>query len=462
MNTIKIACLSIVFSLILAIGIMPGTARAQICEATYEMIVSLLLPRFGFPTVWDATYGDRDHMVQLTTGLPLENGTILAAGRKLDKESYQPTEIVLTELNRRGRSLREQAVPAKPGENPVKMIPLEKGYILVSSIKSGARNERGQVRVSWYDKDLKPTKDKLLSDSNFDYEALGVVAATEGNGFIVIVRASKHTDPEDRNGLLIRLTPMGGVVWKRAYRPGIPNAIHSLSPVDDASYIAAGEIQMEDGRMGGWVLKLGYDGTILWQRTYPRGAGAVLNDGAYFERPDNETNGFVMLGDSTPLDDGHNAAWIMAIDPLGEVLWQRYYRHADFAFSGKALMVTPEGRFNLLLNASTEENDPELRDHIRMVSLSPRGVLLEDEAYIEGRQAKAMDFVPGPNGERVVTATIESDAKPPPIEEILEEDKTGQPAEQTDEAEVKPPPPVQEGWVFIGTALDPYNDPCVK
>ena len=49
-------------------------------------------------------------------------------------------------------------------------------------------------------------------------------------------------------------------------------------------------------------------------------------------------------------------------------------------------------------------------NHVRLLTLSPRGAMIQDESYYEGLQARATGFTEGWNGERVITAIIEDDA----------------------------------------------------
>ncbi len=477
MNTTKTTLLSIIFSLALLPAVLPGKSYAQVCEATREVIVTLLLPRFGFPTLWDANYHDRDAMVQMASGVPLEGGTVMTVGRKLDKEDHHAKETYLAELNRRGRAVNEKFYAAKAGEQPVKVIAFGERYIVVSNMVAGARKEQQQMRVTWYDKDLALKREKIIKSDTYNYRATSLIPALDGKGFIVVAHAFQRDENGEKNGLLIRMNAKGDIQWKRAYRPGIPNQIVTLTPYDEDSYIAAGEIRQEDGRMGGWVLHLGHDGTILWQRTYPRGKAAKLTMGAPFPLLGEKAaagmkDNIILTGQTTPLDDTPPAAWLMALDPTGEVLWQRYYRHDDFVFDGKAVQAEKDGRINMVMNAFALE-DSDQRDHIRLLTFSPRGVMLQDESYITGRQATATDFFSGGNGERIVTAIIEDDAQPPPIETILNEeegDASGSAAESEEqdepeeetEAAPEEEPPVHEGWLFVGVPLDLYEDPCHK
>ncbi len=441
------------------VSLMPQTAKAQVCDTLFEVITTLRPPTFGFPTVWDAKYGSKDHMVQLSSGVPQEGGTVMAIGRRLSKESFQPENIVMVELNRRGRALKEEMTKAKDAEVPVKMIQIGNEFIAVSNIRGGTKLEQKWIRLSWYDRDGKYKREKIIKDPVFNFEAKGLIESVEAKGFITVIHGTNRADETDQNGILMRFNTGGELMWRRAYRPGIPNVLNSVVPVDERSYIAAGRIILDDGRMAGWAMKLGYDGSIHWQRTYPRGGFSVFDHVDLDVGGTVEGHNFILSGASSPLDDGPDAAWVMEIDAQGEPQWQRYYRRPDYALYGNWVRVEDDGRIVVMMNAEATD-DGGGHDHVRILTLSPRGVLIQDESYTEGLQANATDYVPGWNGERIFTSIIEDDMGQSGEEEIPINVIGLIDNPEVAEAEEEPLEPVQKGWVFVATALDFYEDPC--
>ena len=131
--------------------------------------------------------------------------------------------------------------------------------------------------------------------------------------------------------------------------------------------------------------------------------------------------------------------------------------------TGKWVMHHPDGRIGLFMNAKALESGNGT-SHVRLLTLSPRGAIVQDEAYYEGLRARATDFTEGWNGERVLTAIIDDDAtltgneiEPIVVVGLAADDGSDGKGE---EDEKKPEDPVLKGWVFVATALDPYEDPC--
>lgn len=444
-----------------------GQALNPLCDTPAEIIVTPHSHIFGVPTVWDAAYGRHDKMVQFESGVPLADGTIMSWGRTLSKTDYKADKTLLVQLNRRGRALIMQEYPARTSELPVDLIHLDgKAYVASSNVRAGKNNARKEVRLSWYKDDATYRFEKIIRDDVYDYESHGLVPAVDGNGFVAILHALNRRDEDDQNGVLMRFSRDGTLLWRRAYRPGTPNLLADLAELPDGNYIATGRIQTEDGRSGGWALKLGPDGTIIWQRTYQRGGFAVLKRGAVSPRRSPDANNILVAGDAMPLDGKPEAAWVMEIDPLGEPLWQRYIRREDYALGTFGLMPHPDGRLTLALNAKlADENmrSVDERDHIRLFTVSDHGVLLNDEAYVEGLEAEGKVLKSGRNGERVVIASAISDSRPvTPAEQLAQAMAAKDPAAA---AEIKRAPPTadeidHEGWVFVATALEKYDDPC--
>lgn len=442
----------------------PLPAKAQVCEAAFETITTLRPPTFGFPTVWDAKFGQKDSMVQLASGVPMEGGTVFVIGRSLHKQDFKPQEIILAQINRRGRALKQEHYPAKAGEDPVKLIKLGNELVAISNMRGGKGNAEKWARLSWYDLEGKFKREQIIKDSKYDFIATNLVSATEQAGLVAVLHAISRDDPADQNGLLVRFTPSGQQLWRRAYRPGIPNMLTNLVGVSDSKYMATGRIRLDDGRLSAWALMLGYDGAINWQRTYPRGISSMFHNVVNAPARTADGSGFFLIGETDPLDGGPAAAWIMEISALGEPLWQRYFRRPDYMLKARWVTVHEDGRIILMVDARVVDGKGG-HNHARMLTLSPRGEIINDEAYYEGLETRAADFTDGWNGERIMIANITDDQidggdEPEPVVVV---GLAAAPVIHDEAAdEDAPRDPVLKGWVFVATALDPYKDPCAR
>lgn len=432
----------------------------QSCKVVYEAIITLYPPRFGIPTVWDASYRKHNSMIKFADGIAYEDGTVMAVGEIVslgDEDSY---ETVLARLNRRGRALIEKRYKARLNEHVFDIIETDKKEIIAASTFLGTKTAYW-LRLAWYDKDGDFLREKIIKDPKYDYKIRAMHTAIDGSGFILLLKAEDRKGIEEEHGVLMRFSPEGKQLWRRAYRVGTPNIISGLGLVRNRKhYLASGSIQMDDGRMAGWVLELNHDGTVVWQRTYPRGASSMLNKGV-------EVNGkYILVGDAKPLDGTANAAWVLAISSFGEPLWQRYLRSGDHKISGLAIMKNEDNRLSVLLNAKALPANDQ-KDHFRLLTMTHYGALLDDEPYVNGFGAQAEKLFKGHRQERIVIANSESDSRMHDtsnqvrlsifsgIELVEDAQKDSGKDDKDNKGQI-----LTEGWVVVATSLDPYEDPC--
>jgi hypothetical protein len=397
------------------------------CAYNREVISGLGGPRFSTPSVWDATYPRPERGVQFFSSLPQEDKTILSVGRTLDLKTGRPMELLFVQMNRRGRTVMEQTAKLQGNELPVKMLEAKGGVVVLSDLRR-ADGRPKQARLAFYTKGGALKNEQVFERGGYAIEATSIARVSEGKGFIVALHAVNPRNSRDEYSEVLRLNESGRVSWRRTYQPGAGNMLMDIVPAGDG-FMAAGRIRTEDGRGAGWGMKLTSDGTIVWQRTYARGGFALLRKVMKVD------GGFAMFGDSRPADGTPGAAWLMMVDDAGNPQWQRFYRRDGAAFVAAGLMDGKDGRMTLMVNARRMAGGKD-DDHVRLLSVSPQGALLRDEAYIRGKTARASDLVSGWTGERIVTASIDA------------------PEAVTSQA------PRFRGWVLVATAPDPYADPC--
>lgn len=480
----------IVFLSFLFIGIaLPQSLHAQQCEPFDEIIVTLRDPSFGQPTVWEATYKRGDSTpVEFYSILYQSKRTAIVIGKRLNAKASN--ELFFIEINRRGRVLREVLYPAMPEEVPKKMFRHNDRIVVLSDYiqpketggPSYEKTAERKVKLSFYDDEFVQKDEIIIQDPEHNLTAQSITKNSAGDGFIIVMQAENVKDKKDKHSVIAEYSVEGKEIWTRSYRVGIPNRITRIKAVDDRSFIAVGQIEALESMDSGWVMKLDKSGAILWQQTYRRGAEAdvqdvvILDPNTSFSQPS-----FLFLGNVKPNDGSKESTWVVRTDSLGQVLWQRYFRVENHAFKSRWLHDYGDGRVLVIGNAEADKDDDNGRNHIRMLSLSPRGIILGDEAYIEGFDSKAIDFIPGPNKERIVASQVSIDVNAverlDPIQ-VLGIGREDQPEEEVDEffefseefsmivkqvqKDTRKRQDIRKkGWVLIAPALDRYTDPCL-
>ncbi len=422
-----------------ALCLFAAAAQAAMsCRVTPEAIVTLNPPSLGTPFLWDAHYATQDAMTLLVSSVALPGGTVMAVGIVSGKDKAA-SRIVLAELDRRGRAVSEKSYPAKKGEVPVAMAEAGKNLVVLSAL----RNAEHAARVAWYDKGGKFIKDAVLQNNAYDYDASAL--ATTGDDVVVAINAVNRKQARDKQGILASFDSKGAKLWQRTYSPGSGNAFDGVAVLADKSILATGRIRINDGRQAGWVMKAAANGAIMWQKTYPRGANATLEQGAAIG------SGLVVSGEAMPLQGGTRAVWVMALDSDGNTIWQRYINAWNFAFSSVGLLTEDDGRVVVGISAKAVGGEGT-RNHVRLVMFSPRGDFINDEAYIDGIGARAGSVIRGWTDERIVTATTDSDDKP--------QTDMSSPFKGTNKNPTGPI--VEKGWVFVASGAEAWTDPCAS
>lgn len=462
------------------------------CSVAKESIVDLRAPVYGYPTIWNNLYTHEGQSTQIKAGLPSKDQNVIILGRNMMPDGETVDKIFIAEMTQRGRPLAEGVFAAKPSEDPVGILPIGEGYVVLSNIKIGEEKMRWAVRLSWYDDAFQYISDNIVQDPEFDYHAAYITKPSEGDGFLVVVNAQSSSEGKQSNrdvkehyGRFLRYDSKGTKMWDRSYRVGIANKMFKAIVIPDEGYLAIGQIELDDGRQAAWTLKTSTKGSILEQSTFPRGVGSVIYDGLFF--PENRLTNQprkILVGKSTPFGEGKDAAWIVAVNTLGETIWQRYFRNEDYNFAARYIHSAKDGQLTLGVNA-TGTGKTGNNNHVRYFILSSGGVFNKDEGYRQGINAKATDFFPGLDGERIVTGIVEglpgeqfneevetfflSERKIRNEAGIVEEVKTvvrslgdvlGTKEDDKAVTAANKQAVVEKGWIFLATPLPPAQDAC--
>ena len=144
---------------------------------------------------------------------------------------------------------------------------------------------------------------------------------------------------------------MAQLSWSRAYGwPGGDRATgillamietaNAMAPTSDGGYVVAGWTEsFGAGQDDVWVLKLDSLGNVQWQKTY----GGPEEDWAYAIAPTSD-GGYVVAGVTGSFGAGEGDVWVLKLDGLGNVQWQKTYggTGGDWAY---AIAPTSDGGY---------------------------------------------------------------------------------------------------------------------
>lgn len=122
---------------------------------------------------------------------------------------------------------------------------------------------------------------------------------------------------------VLKLKPDGTVEWQKTYRGGDYNNTECIQQTLDGGYIVTGyTLSLNPGSedINAWVLKLGSDGTVEWQKTH----GGVYPDWARSIQQTSD-GGYIVTGFTVSFGAGVEDIWVLKLRPNGMVEWQKTY-----------------------------------------------------------------------------------------------------------------------------------------
>jgi Secretion system C-terminal sorting domain len=123
------------------------------------------------------------------------------------------------------------------------------------------------------------------------------------------------------------------LVWAKTYGGSKQDYANSIVVTKDNKYLIVGSTFSFDGNIDSirglsadvWLLKLDSNGNILWKKNYGGSSGETM-----FAITQTTDNGFIMVGatgssdgDVTTVNRGLSDCWVIKIDSLGTIQWQK-------------------------------------------------------------------------------------------------------------------------------------------
>ena len=431
-------------------ALVPLQARAQRCDFDVEAILKLREAEIGAFAIWDGVHGDEDHDERYGAAVAMENANMYVAGTRGSLGQAYP-DLTLQEIDRRGRVAWETKRKVKGLDNILSVHRYGDDYMVLARIQEA--KEISSLWIGVFDGRGALRREKTFRHKNGSFVYGSVALAPDGKGLVMAASVEDKRSAAPRFSEFYRLNSKMQVISKRAFNPGPDNGLYSITPSKDGRYLATGYVNNARDRKTGWLLKVDERGGIDWQRQYPRGVGAELTKVAQMSDGSIAVLGTALPGQEDPL----KAGWLMRVaGDNGEMQWQRYFTN-DMDYTGKGLMVNKDDVMSVMIDAkpikSTFAEEGEVvKDYARVVTLNPRGVVFDSQAYFQGEIADVHDFVLGPSGERIMVGTTQ-------IAYQQENDVVS-----GDGAKAEAGKPIEkrsnEGWIIATPKVDSYIDPC--
>ena len=447
--------------------VQPQAAYSQRCDTDEEAIFKLHRPAIGAYAIWYGVHGDEIAQERYIAGVLNDKNNIIVVGERMLKGDPFPT-LVLSEIDRRGRvvvdfkrkvdRLHQVLNIKRSGENIVVTALLTDKR--KDPKKSGSEDERLVFWVGLFKQDGAFIRDARFRSKSGSPVIFGdVLAEDNGKAFVMVLETRDAQSGATRISEFYRLNRNLKVSSWRSYNPGPDNGFHGIVPMKDGNYMISGYIDNARNRKTGWLLKVDPNGGIIWQRSYPRGIGAKLAKTA--EMPDGK---IVAVGVALPAQENSlKAGWLMSLQPdNGELIWQRYFS-GKVDYSAKDLIISEDGLISVMLDSKpvagvVDAEDDTTRDYVRLVTMNPRGVIFDSQAYYQGQVADAGAMILGPKDERIIIGHTEILYQKESVDDVMSGDDTMQ--KNKSDTEIESFVRSDEGWIVAAPQVSEYEDPC--
>ena len=205
--------------------------------------------------------------------------------------------------------------------------------------------------------------DKTLGGNQDDF--LHTIVQTIDDGYILSGHSKSGISGEktensrgDFDYWIIKLDSSGNIEWQKTIGGNGPEVYCSIIQTTDGGFLLGGYSQSnisgektENSRGGDdcWILKLNSSGNIEWQKTIGGSGREYLfsmlqtNDNGYILGSTSSSN---ISGEKTENSRGQTDFWVIKLDNLGNIMWQKTIGGDDTDFL-KDIIQTSDGSYML-------------------------------------------------------------------------------------------------------------------
>jgi hypothetical protein len=167
---------------------------------------------------------------------------------------------------------------------------------------------------------------------------------------------------------LVKTDSLGNILWSRCYGGTHKETASQMIYANDGGYVLTGktgsvdgDISHNNGQYDVWVVKVDWEGEMVWERTFggsrsdwANGIGLTSDGGYVVGAGTGSSNGDVNCSDSLPSE--WSSAWVIKLNTEGQIEWQKCYggTASDVVVD---IMQTSEGGYIFLGQISSNDGD---------------------------------------------------------------------------------------------------------
>lgn len=223
-------------------------------------------------------------------------------------------------------------------------------------------------------------------------QAYDIALTPEGDYLIVGSTEALSLSHGKEDVYVIRMDPLGEILWERAYGGRGNDYARSVVPLSDGGCLVVGATGSIDGDImknyGGldfWVIRLDREGNLIWERNY----GGMYNDVAHVIVEGDEPGTFLVVGSTDSPDHditifrGKTDILVIKIDTLGRKIWSETYGGSSFE-EPYSVVRAKDGTF--WISGTTFSKDDQIikakgKGDLWLFRINGKGELLESHNF---------------------------------------------------------------------------------
>ncbi len=215
---------------------------------------------------------------------------------------------------------------------------------------------------------------KCFGGTNDDY-AYSIQQTNDGGYIVAGATQSNDGDVSGNHGgmdmWVVKLDNLGNIIWQKCLGGTDVDWAYSIQLTTDGGYIVAGLSQSNNGDVTGnhgegdmWVVKLDNLGNIQWQKCLGGSTGAGWERALSIQQTTD--SGYIVVGTAVSNDGdvsgnhGGKDMWVVKIDNLGNILWQKCFGGTADDL-GNSIQQTTDGGY--IVSGDTESNDGDVLEN---------------------------------------------------------------------------------------------------